>query len=227
MKKTNLKRKRILPAKSPLKKKRDIGLEGSKTPLGASKGIRKVSEATKERKKAKKANFTAFARDWGMPAYVLKTGKTALRYSGNIEKGVAWFWFARFVRARDAKKYGTCIACGKPFPYEKLQAGHFRAASNCGHGLLMDETNVNGECEQCNAWDDMHLFGYAQGLDDRHGEGTSFRLRNEPRAEGREPSRAEYLEKARIYRAKWHELMEIPLSTPPEETEQKDTTPEV
>lgn len=60
---------------------------------------------------------------------------------------------------------------------ENSNAGHFMPAADCGPELLFDEKNVNGECEHCNAWDDTHLLGYAEGLDFRYGPGTARRLR--------------------------------------------------
>lgn len=99
-----------------------------------------------------------------------------LRYTANVYKGVYWYWLARFIRARDASRYGTCISCGKPKTFEELQAGHFASAGNCGFDLLFDEGNLNGECGYCNAYDGNHLWGYAKNLDARYGKGTAQKL---------------------------------------------------
>lgn len=131
--------------------------------------------------------------------------KKVLRYRSPIEKGICWFWFARYIRARDAKRWGACISCGRTKTYEELQAGHFAPAGDCGAALLMDEVNVNGECNHCNAFDAMHLLGYARRLDIRYGQGTAESLERR-RVESmsnptKEPSRHEYLERAARYRS--------------------------
>jgi hypothetical protein len=172
--------------------------------------------AAKARKKASRGNFAALARSYGMPPYIEKNRKN-LRYVGPVEKGFAWYWFARYVRLRDFKKYGTCIACNLPKPLEKLQAGHFSAAGSCGVELLMDETNVNGECDTCNAFDNFHLFGYAKNLDLRYGEGTANRLRFAAKTRLRDFSKEEYAEKARFYRAKCEELEPVDIYPSQEE----------
>lgn len=61
---------------------------------------------------------------------------------------------------------------------ESTDAGHFIPANGCGRDLLFDERNVNAECKRCNGFDEMHLLGYADGLDMRYGEGTARELRN-------------------------------------------------
>lgn len=88
-----------------------------------------------------------------------------MRYKGI--KGKFWIVFSEYIRKRDTKKYGRCIACGRR---RRLQAGHFAPASNCGFALLFDERNVNGECAGCNAFDGGHLIGYRIGLLQRYGE---------------------------------------------------------
>lgn len=122
-------------------------------------------------------NITDFMRYWQMPAYFIKAGKSALRYKNPPEKGVYWYWFSLWVRERDVDEFGTCISCGKPITVETSQAGHFMPAKDCGLELLFDPRNVNAECNQCNAWDETHLLGYAARLDERYGKGTSQGLR--------------------------------------------------
>lgn len=69
-------------------------------------------------------------------------------------KGMLWTVFAKYIRIRDS---GFCISCGRRKPYEGLQAGHYIPVGNSGLDLWFDEKNVNGECPQCNAWNDDHL----------------------------------------------------------------------
>lgn len=123
-----------------------------------------------------KLSLSAYFRSWDLPDYIIKTGKTALRYRSPLEKGIYWYHFSRFIRDRDLKKWGTCISCGKPI--EDGDCGHFIAASKCGIELLFDERNNNLECSQCNAWDETHLLGYERGLDARYGPGTAAALKD-------------------------------------------------
>ena len=118
----------------------------------------------------KKQTKRDVCRNWGIP----ETVKTFnLRYQNPIEKGILWFFFSLFIRKRDVEKYGTCISCGREITVETCDAGHFIPASSCGRDLLFDERNCNGECSHCNAWDELHLLGYAKGLDKRYGAGTA------------------------------------------------------
>jgi len=114
-------------------------------------------------------------RKWNMPDS-LKGSKRSLRYSNPLEKGIYWYWFSRYIRERDVMRWGVCISCGKPITFESCDAGHFVPANGCGRDLLFDERNVNAECSRCNAWDEMHLIGYAKGLDFRYGPGTADAL---------------------------------------------------
>lgn len=122
----------------------------------------------------KKQTKRDVCRNWGIP----ETVKTFnLRYQNPIEKGILWFFFSLFIRKRDVKKYGTCISCGREITVESCDAGHFAPTANCGFDLLFDPLNVNAECSHCNAWDEMHLLGYAKNLDKRYGEGTAENIK--------------------------------------------------
>lgn len=127
----------------------------------------------KAKKKQTKADFI---RSWGLPYPSFQYHH--LRYLNPPEKGVYWAYVSDYVRKRDVSQYGTCISCGKKITYETAQAGHFMPAANCGKDLLFDLRNVNAECEGCNAFDEAHLLGYAEGLDRRYGPGTATSLRN-------------------------------------------------
>lgn len=126
----------------------------------------------------KKQSKADVLRGWGITEpNLIKAGFTWLRYKNPPEKGIYWYWLSRYVRERDVAKYGTCISCGRAITVEGSQAGHFMPADSCGRDLLFDLRNVNAECSHCNAWDDTHLLGYAEGLDERYGEGTAAELR--------------------------------------------------
>jgi hypothetical protein len=99
-----------------------------------------------------------------------------MRYKNPIQKGILWYLFSIAIRKRDVAKYGTCISCGKRITVETSDCGHFIPAASCGRDLLFNPYNNNAECTQCNAWDELHLFGYAKGLDNRYGVGTAEML---------------------------------------------------
>lgn len=127
----------------------------------------------------KKRTVADILREYKIPEARIKAGgaKSWLRYVNPIEKGVYWYWLSLYVRERDVKKYGTCISCGRTITMDNSQGGHFMPARDCGRDLLFDLQNVNAECESCNAFDETHLLGYAEGLDERYGEGTANELR--------------------------------------------------
>lgn len=100
-----------------------------------------------------------------------------LRYKNPFQKGIYWFWFSLQVRTADVEAWGTCISCGRPITLENCDAGHFIPAARCGRDLLFDLRNVNAECKYCNGFDELHLFGYSDGLDRRYGAGTAAELR--------------------------------------------------
>lgn len=112
-----------------------------------------------------------------MRSWHIDSRKVTFRYTNPLEKGAYWYYFSLFIRQRDVEAYGTCISCDKPITVETSQAGHFMPAATCGRDMLFDPMNVNAECSPCNAWDETHLLGYADGLDRRYGVGTAATLR--------------------------------------------------
>jgi len=141
-----------------------------------------------------------FLRSWGLPYPNFQYHH--LRYKNPPEKGVYWYYFSLYVRERDVREWGVCISCGKPITVDTANGGHFMPASSCGRDLLFDERNINAECAFCNAWDDTHLLGYAEGLDHRYGTGTAadLRRRRDEHLKGppvKDWKAAEYAEKIR------------------------------
>lgn len=124
--------------------------------------------------KKKKQSNVAFLRSWGITDPNVRL--TNLRYKNPPEKGVYWYYMSLWIRKRDIERYGVCISCGKPISWDNAQAGHFCPASTCGRDLLFDPLNLNAECGYCNAFDSMHLLGYAKTLDKRYGKGTADSL---------------------------------------------------
>lgn len=153
----------------------------------------------KKKQTPKRKAENQLIKDWGIPS------RDHLRYTGNVHKGIFWYWFARAVRKRDFDKYGRCISCDKAVEsIEELQAGHYAPASNCGFALLFDEMNVNGECRRCNGLDEGHLIGYESGLRRRYGNAATDKLKERyfKRHQNtmQEWTRDEYLQKASKYK---------------------------
>lgn len=71
-----------------------------------------------------------------------------------LAKEKAWKAFSVFIRTRDCIKYGgsltdgICVTCKKPYPFKKLQAGHFIAGRT--NAILLDEDLVHTQCYGCN-----------------------------------------------------------------------------
>lgn len=63
---------------------------------------------------------------------------------------------------RNGKFYCTCVSCGKEFPIEKIDCGHF-VARGC-LPLRFDLRNVHPESQSCNRFSPDHLVGYANWL---------------------------------------------------------------
>ena len=66
----------------------------------------------------------------------------------------AWDAFSRYIRTRDCIRFGNsltegmCVTCKRPYPFKKLQAGHFiQGRSN---SVLLDERLVYTQCIGCN-----------------------------------------------------------------------------
>lgn len=130
----------------------------------------KTATGRKKKQKTKKPSKISILRSWSL------LGTEWMRYKNPIEKGIYWTLFSRAVRQRDVAKYGTCISCDRPITVDTCDCGHFIPAEDCGPALLLDPRNNNAECSRCNAWDRLHLFGYAKNLDVRYGAGTAEEL---------------------------------------------------
>lgn len=70
-------------------------------------------------------------------------------------KDKAWVAFSRYIRGRDCIRFtgdiehGMCVTCKRPFPFKKLQAGHFIGGRS--NAVLFDERIVYSQCGYCNA----------------------------------------------------------------------------
>jgi hypothetical protein len=95
---------------------------------------------------------------WGL-------GKSPTRT--DLLKGMLWSVFAKHIRRRDQ---GRCISCGNVRSYEELQGGHYIPVGGNDLELCFSEHNVNGECENCNAFDSFHLVPMRKNLILKYGE---------------------------------------------------------
>lgn len=70
-----------------------------------------------------------------------------------------WKVFSEYVRKRDK---GICFTCGRKVEGSGYHSGHFIPKSVGGLSLYFDESNVNGQCYNCN----INLGGnqYAYGI---------------------------------------------------------------
>lgn len=82
-------------------------------------------------------------------------------------------WFSKYIRLRDCKRTtgfsdsGACVSCGRVYPFEKLQCGHFVKRS-CW-ALRYDERNSYAQCYGCNIAQNGNYREYTLRLIDRFG----------------------------------------------------------
>jgi len=87
--------------------------------------------------------------------------------------------FNRWVRMRDcflatgSIHYGECISCGEPFPFEKLEAGHFVPKHNNNY---FSEDGVHAQCKKCNRFLSGNQLGYRRSLVVLYGEKRTSEL---------------------------------------------------
>lgn len=125
----------------------------------------------------------------------------------DILKGILWTLLSRFVRKRD----GKCISCGKPFPFQKLQGGHYIPASVCkSMDMLFSEVNVNAECYGCNAdFNGGHLIGMRRNLVEKYGEKTIRKMEDERFLVGKKWEAEDYLKRIHLLQRKLKEFDDL------------------
>lgn len=157
--------------------------------------------------KRKKETVSEVLRSWGLPAHMIKKGKTSLRYRDPLERGILWYWFSLWVRNRD--KDLPCISCG--VFKDDYQGGHFIPAGSMSCDFMVfNERNVHAECGNCNHKDKRKLK-YGIELNKRLGAGTKEdleRLYEEYKfgTSYKNWSRQEYIEKITRYKALLSEM---------------------
>lgn len=91
-------------------------------------------------------------------------------------KRIADAYFSKYIRLRDADRYGycECISCGVKKHWKDMQNGHFvkRSVSL----LRYDDENCNAQCLGCNMFKSGEQYAYSLALDLKYGDGTASRL---------------------------------------------------
>lgn len=148
MKRTPLKRKSSLKARTPLKR--------SKSPAKASKG----TKATKVPNKGYKPP------SWFMSIPLGSHGNnpTQKRY---------WKVISNFVRQRDFNKYnGRCVSCKvKLERWQDGDAAHFKKYSVCNSYFKFHPDNIALSCKMCNQREDGVVgYNFGKELERRYGD---------------------------------------------------------
>lgn len=80
--------------------------------------------------------------------------------------------FSVFVRLRDSNEHGncTCISCGRVYPINVIQNGHYYTRNL--NALRFHEVNGNTQCFSCNCKRKGNYTGYTVGLIDKYGAGV-------------------------------------------------------
>jgi len=107
--------------------------------------------------------------------------------------------FNKFIRTRDCAgdSGGNCISCGKWFPFEELEAGHYFTTGSAP-SLRFNEKNVNIQCTGCNKWRSGNLAFYSAALIRKYGKDIITELRAEVSKEL--PSSSEMYELEKHYK---------------------------
>ena len=129
-----------------------------KTPLKAKVGF-KARQPLKRKPQAQHAASDGRGRHVGgkRPKAAGSTSKSSLETHLDIV-------FSLYIRLRDAMDGGKtqCISCGRIFPFEQMQCGHYHSRKNMA--TRWDEDNCHAECAIDNCSNQNHLDGYTANL---------------------------------------------------------------
>jgi len=80
-----------------------------------------------------------------------------------------WTVFSRFIRLRDADKWGMCkcCTCGSRKVWKQMQAGHF--ISRVHSAVLFNEKNVHAQCVGCNMFKQGNPQNYWLFMEEKYG----------------------------------------------------------
>jgi hypothetical protein len=92
-------------------------------------------------------------------------------------KKIAWHYFSRYIRLRDADRdgYVRCYTCGVRLPYQQAHAGHFIGGRH--NAILFDERGVHPQCYACNVRMHGNTLAYFDRMRDEYGDAVVRELR--------------------------------------------------
>lgn len=139
-----------------------------------------------------------------------KAAREAHRKRKRDLKPISWFHNKarkacnEYIRYRD--KAETCCSCDKVLAFEdKYDAGHYMPQGNNKH-IAYDETNISGQCVECNQHKSGNQAKHRATLIDRWGEEAVINLEAKPPQGEKSYTREELLEIEKYYKAKLKEL---------------------
>lgn len=93
-------------------------------------------------------------------------------HGSSIVQKKYWKVVSDFVRRYDFEKYGTCIACERHTPIERMQCGHFKSWAACRGYSKWEIRNLFGECDYCNTGFNGNEVGvnFRNGIIKRYGQ---------------------------------------------------------
>lgn len=162
---------------------------------------KKLKKTTKQLKTSLKRTKTSSKRLQALPKLIKSVQALANKYA----------------RLRDCDGTGGagCISCGKWFPYEELDGGHYIPTTTSS--TRFNEENIHGQCWKCNRFLHGNLRGYFRGLEKKLGRERLDAL--EASATSRKWTRLELEELKTYYKDKINGLGRM--ATTSEETAEK------
>lgn len=97
--------------------------------------------------------------------------RSPLKRKSKSSKHLAWTYFSKFIRQRDADENGmvSCFTCGAVKHWKEMDAGHYVPAS-VSLALRLHEKNVHAQCTACNRFRHGNLTQYALALKKKYDE---------------------------------------------------------
>lgn len=151
------------------------------------------------------SNARANANKRGQIASSPPKSRRAKTRSVSKAKKIAWHWFSKYIRLRDADKNGfsRCVTCGLMRSWDKLQAGHFIPGRK--NAVLYCEIGVNSQCYVCNITLKGRWPEYMRFMTDKYGHETVNKLLERSRSVV-QMSAVDHMEVAEKYQEKFNSL---------------------
>lgn len=98
-------------------------------------------------------------------------GTVSVKKKPNLEEKLDRV-FSEFIRLRDSddQGYARCISCGKIVHWKDIHCGHF--VNRWHQNTRFNEKNCNGQCINCNSFDEGNNIGYTRGIIKKYGYGV-------------------------------------------------------